>query len=232
MDNIVTDLGRRRFAIGFVGLTAALLLPGARPAHAASLPAPSDPIARRFNVFWDKDAIGVHQIKITPAAFGAWDVQVDIDLRFDLGLFGAIDYRHASQERWRDGRIVALEARTDDDGKVAEVTGRASGRSFRLEGPEGMAEAPGNLLTSNCAWSEAICHQSEIIDATGGTVVGLVATPEGSYTTITASGREMARAYQVSCPMIAGSFWYDAAGLWMRGRLVRQGEKIDYFLDT
>jgi hypothetical protein len=30
--------------------------------------------------------------------------------------------------------------------------------------------------------------------------------------------------------MIAGSFWYDTAGLWMRSRLVRRGHKIDYVL--
>jgi len=110
MDNIVTDLGRRRFAIGFLGLTAAFLIPGARGSRAASLPAPPGPMARKFNVFWDNDAIGHHQIKITPGDTPEiWDVQVDIDLEIDLGLFGTVAYRYAGRERWQDGRIVALE---------------------------------------------------------------------------------------------------------------------------
>jgi len=233
MDNIVTDLGRRRLAIGFLGLAAALVLPGARRARAAPLPAPPAPIARKFNAFWDKDPIGVHEIKVIPAASsGGWDVQVDIDFLIDLGLFGEITYRYTSRESWRDGRLAALETRTDDDGDVSEVTGRAAGNRFRMAGPDGQFDAPSDLLTSNSAWSEAICRQSEIIDAGSGTVVDFMATPEGFRTTSTATGLATARAYQVTCPMIAGSFWYDQAGLWMRGRLDRRGEKIDYFLDT
>jgi hypothetical protein len=233
MDNIVTDLGRRRLAIGFLGLAAALVIPGARPLRASEFPAPYGHISRRFNVFWDKDAIGTHHVEVMPGLRSrSWRVEVEIGLEVDLGLFGTVDYHYTSWEWWLDGRLAALESRTDDDGDVSEVAGHASGRHFRLEGPNGLVDAPGDLLTSNSAWSEAICRQNKIIDTTTGTVVDFTALPEGSRTTTTASGLETARAYQVTCPIIAGSFWYDTAGLWMRGRLIRKGEKIDYFLDT
>jgi hypothetical protein len=231
MDEILADPGRRRFMTGVLGLSAALALP-ARPSLAYSLPVPDRHIARRFNVFWGKDLIGTHEIEVLPArTAGDWDVAVEIDFLIDLGLFGEITYRHRSRESWRDGRIVELTSHTDDDGDVVMVVGRAAGAAFRITGPDGTADAPGSLVTSNSAWSEAICRQRRIIDATTGAVVDFRAKPEGARLTTTAAGQEVARSYQVTCPLIAGSFWYDAAGLWMRGRLDRKGEKIDYFLD-
>lgn len=232
MDDTVTGVSRRRFAIGIIGLTAAMAFPGVRRLGAAPRPAPHAPITRKFNVLWGKDAIGVHQIQIAPAAAaGSWEVRVGIDLLIDLGLFGEISYRHASWETWRDGRIAELVSWTDDDGEVCEVTGRAVGDHFRMSRPSGSFEAPGNLLTSNSAWSEEICRESRIIDATTGTVVHLKARRQGGAIMGAAAGGS-AREYELSCPMIAGSFWYDEAGLWIRSRLNRSGVKIDYILDA
>jgi hypothetical protein len=224
--------------IGAFGLAALRAMPpaalsfsafsGLGIARAAAIP--DIAVSRKFNVFWGKDAIGTHMVSVTPAgAPGDREVAVDIDMLVDLGMFGEITYVHSSREVWRDGRIVELESRTDDDGDIVEVSGLAKGDYFLLQGPGGPFEAPGHLLTSNCAWSEAICHQSEIIDATTGTVVGLVAKPHGNQTDPAAGP---VRGYKVICPMVAGSFWYDTGGLWARGTLERSGEKIDYFLDT
>jgi hypothetical protein len=219
-------------------LTGSLILAPGGAAKAAGQAIPQAPLARKFNVFLGEDAIGHHRFTVTPGArAGDWEVAVDINLLIDLGWFGEITYVHSSRESWRGGRIVQLESRTDDDGDVCSVSGRAAGDKFRLAGPSGPVDAPGHLMTSNGTWSESICRQSRIIDATGGTVVELVAIPEGVAETGLGSpgsdGSESggpARAYQVTCPMIAGSFWYDTAGLWMRSRLVRRGHKIDYVL--
>lgn len=232
MGDIVPDLGRRRFAVGLLGLSVVLMLPGGRPAAARSGLAPELPVSRRFKVFWDKDPIGVHAIEVRPSGDRDWEVEVGVDFLIDLGLFGKVSYRYTSQESWRDGRLVELVALTDQDGKITRVKGRASGRRFRLEGPDGLTDAPGDLLTSNSAWSEAICRQREIIDTASGTVVEFAATPEMLHTAAMVHGLDSARVYRVISPIVTGSFWYDAAGLWMRGRLNRKGEPIEYILES
>lgn len=248
MDRAVSSLSRRQLAIGFLGVAASrALVPlgggalslgaslfAGRPidAHAAAA-VPHAAISRTFNVFLGKERIGFHRFSVTPGTTaGDWDVAVDIDMKVDIFLFGEVVYVHSSREAWRRGRIVELASHTDDDGDLYEVSGAAAGDHFRLQGEDGAVEAPGNLVTSNTVWSEAICREKRIIDATMGAVVDLRATPDGSRTATTAAGEETARAYEVSCPMIKGSFWYDAAGLWMRSSLIRGRTKIDYFLDA
>lgn len=245
MDRTATGLSRRQFTIGLFGtaalrrlpplvgaalpLSGSLLLPTA--GRAATRVAPDSPVARKFNVFWGKDQIGYHRFAVTPDGRpGDWKVRVDIDMRAELGWFGEFTYAHASREVWRDGRIVELESRTDDDGDLCQVSGRTVGQRFRLTGPAGTHEAQGRLLTSNSAWSEAICQEREIIDTTTGVVVRLVARPEDVL--IDTGGHGPVRAYELTCPRITGSFWYDAAGLWMRSRLTRGRVKIDYLLDA
>lgn len=241
MASPVADLSRRKVAMGLIGLataralalplTGSLILAPGGAAQATGQAIPQAPLARKFNVFFGDDAIGHHRFTVTPGArAGDWEVAVDINLLIDLGWFGEITYVHSSRESWRDGRLVQLESHTDDDGDLCSVSGRAAGDRFRLAGPSGPVDAPGDLMTSNGTWSESICRQSRIIDATGGTVVELVAKLEDRTGDKTSGAAGGARAYQVTCPMIAGSFWYDTAGLWMRSRLVRRGHKIDYVL--
>lgn len=223
------SLSRRRFAAGIGGLAASLALPRQRPARAAAMPVPEALIARRFRAFWDQDPIGTHEFTVTPGTRpGDWQVAADIDMLVDLGMLGELVYRHTSRETWRDGRLAELESQTDDDGDRYGVTGRAVGDYFRMVGPGGPFEAPGELPTSNGAWSEAICQQSEIIDATTGAAVGLVASFDRTTMTSTSAGPELVRVYQVISPIVAGSLWYDQAGIWVKSQLERSGEEIEY----
>lgn len=210
-------------------MIAATMLP--RPLHAAHLPGPKYQIARRFNAFWNGQPIGSHAFTLKPTGDpGDYDVAVDIDIRVDIGVFGEIVYRHTSREAWRAGHVVSLESWTNDDGERFAVTGVAVGEDFRMIGPTGPFLAPGDLLTSNSAWSEAICRESMIIDATAGELVGLVASLHRTDYAFVEGETHRARVYRVISPIIAGSFWYDENGIWMRGELLRSGERIDYVL--
>lgn len=225
------SLDRRQFTTGLLGLAASAAVPVAKPLAAAPLTAPDRPIARKFKVFWKGDAIGTHAFSIVPSGRpGDWDVIVDIDFLIDLGWFGEITYRHTSRETWRGGRLASLEGRTDDDGDVSNVTGAAAGDYFRMQGPNGAFETPGNVLTSNSAWSEQVCRERQIIDATAGTLVGLVASLDGIGYAFALGQQHPARIYQLISPIVAGSFWYDDAGIWIKGLLQRRGQEIEYIL--
>lgn len=225
------SLDRRQFTTGLLGLAASAAISVPMPLAATSRAAPDRPITRKFKVFWKGDAIGFHAFSVAPSGRpGDWDVVVDIDFLIDLGWFGEITYRHTSRETWRGGRLASLESRTDDDGDVSNVTGAAAGDYFRMQGPNGAFETPGNVLTSNSAWSEQVCREQRIIDATAGTLVGLIASLDGTGYAFALGQQHPARIYQLISPIVAGSFWYDDDGIWIKGLLQRRGQEIEYVL--
>lgn len=225
------SLDRRQFTTGLLGLAASAFISAPQPLAATSHAAPDRPITRKFKVFWKGDAIGFHTFSVAPSGPpGDWDVVVDIDLLIDLGWFGEITYRHVSREMWRGGHLARLESHTDDDGEISHVTGAAAGDCFRMQGPNGAFETPGGVLTSNSAWSERVCRERQIIDATAGTLVGLSAALDGTGYAFADGEQRPARIYQLISPIVAGSFWYDEDGIWIKGLLQRRGQEIEYVL--
>jgi hypothetical protein len=68
----------------------------------------------------------------------------------------------ASTSVWRDGRLVAYSAVTDDDGEVSRVAGRADGEEFRIDGTAGRFAGPADAMPLN-PWNAAIVRASAIL---------------------------------------------------------------------
>lgn len=76
-----------------------------------------------FTVLLDGREIGTHSF--TMREDGVLVSQADFRVRF-LGL-SAYRYRHEATERWRDGCLQSMVARTDDNGERKAVDWRAEG---------------------------------------------------------------------------------------------------------
>jgi hypothetical protein len=74
-----------------------------------------------FRVWLDGNEVGRHTFTRAESAEGARVVsEARLDVRF---LFvTAYRYEHRAEERWRDGCLVSLEARTDDNGARKDVS--------------------------------------------------------------------------------------------------------------
>lgn len=236
----MTDFPKKRTRRGvLLGLSAAALGPIATPAswivsmwptlsHAA--PVPLDLV---FDANWRGDRIGTHEIKVKPLDSGAaWRTEVLIDMTVNLGLFGKITFRHECIENWRNGRLVELTSKTEDDGSVFSVAGKAKGDKFSMEGPGGLKLAPSNLLTTSSAWSVEVCRQEQLIDVTHGDIIGVVANRKEPARVDTKGRTQAVQYYSVMSPLIAGDLVYDRNGIWLGGRLERSGASIDYALKS
>ena len=104
-------------------LVAAGSLPQA--AHASGLPVPA---ARRlgFRVVRNGSTIGQHVLNFE-ADGPRLVVRVEVDLAVGFGPITLYRYRHRATETWQDGRVVAFQAETNDDGSVRTVAMRAQG---------------------------------------------------------------------------------------------------------
>ena len=94
--------------------------------------AQSQPQDLDFKVFREGSDIGYHRIRFTRQPDGALIASVDINLQVKFAGITVFRYVHLIRETWRDGKLVAVDATTNDDGDKFTLEARAEGEQTLL----------------------------------------------------------------------------------------------------
>lgn len=152
------------------------------------------------------------------------EVFIDFDVTFaGIALFR---YEHRARERWRGGRLIALDSMTNDDGDRQAVMARATPDGLRVDGPSGRLMAPADILPSSY-WHPRFVEQTRMLDSQRGRLLRF---------TIGAAGRETITALEraVECTRYAlrGDVdldaWYDDRRVWQKMAFTIAGNFIEY----
>lgn len=129
-------LDRRGLLIGAAALAAA---PPALAAESAS---------RRFRILRNGSDIGRHALdaRLTEDGFS---IGIDIDIRVRVLGITAYRYTLTNREVWKDGRLVSLESRTDDDGTRERATVTREGDRLAIDGTGYSGTAPLEAVTTS-----------------------------------------------------------------------------------
>lgn len=186
---------------------------------------------RRFSVLYKGNPIGSHVVLYSPAT-GDTRVSTEIHLLVKVAFFTAFRFSHRSEEVWREGRLWSLASETVEHGETLQVQGAATPAGFRVMSKSGPCLASAASLTSNSLWTPAVLEQETVIDAQHGGIIGVTARKFADEA-LTLRGRLVpVTRYTFITPYLAGSIWYDAQDLWVRGQFERDGATIEYQLDT
>ncbi len=224
------SLPRRTLLMSVAAAAVSSAIPG-RLLAASVLTGPGDSANRRFSLVYKGRTIGRHVVRSAPVIEDvsvSTEVEVSVK-RFFLTVFS---YSHRSEERWRDGRLVALKSQTTEGGETFSVDGAVGARGFRVVGKEGPFIAPAAALTSNCLWNSAILQQEAVIDAQHGGVIGISVRQLGDDHIVIAGRLVAAKRFTFITPDLAGTLWYDDAGRWVSGALERDGAILEYRLEA
>jgi hypothetical protein len=186
----------------------------------------------RFTVLLDGKPIGRHLFRLEDVADGERVLRSDAD--FSVELFGitVYRYRHAARERWRESCLVALQARTDDDGRVLQVQGERRGDGFVVDAGDAAAGAtlPGCAM-SFAYWHPALRSQTRLVNPQTGqvdavTVTALAPTP------IDVRGRRVdADGFRIAGAGGPIDVWTSAQGTWIGlDAVVGGGRRLSYRL--
>lgn len=160
---------------------AAVVLVLAGTGNAAATPPPAE---WRFTVRLDGKPIGTHRFVL--ASTGDGGLALNSEAQFDITLLGVplYRYRHRVSERWSDGCLASIEARTDDNGRQTEVLGQAQEGRFKLQVRDGGGALssppvpPGRCMMSFAYWNPALARQERLLDPGSGRVEPVsIATP-------------------------------------------------------
>lgn len=164
-----------------VRLAAALAVIGAAVACAPACHA-QDRTEWNFTVRLDGERIGTHRFTLVHQPDGT--ATVTSDARFEVRFLGWTAYRyvHHSRERWSGGCLAALQARTDDDGRVTQVRATRTAAGLEVDaagaqGPPALAETVPGCAMSFAYWNPALRSRRQLLDPGTGRLVDVRITP-------------------------------------------------------
>jgi hypothetical protein len=203
------------------GLVATLI--GLPPAFAV-IP-PTRRIA--FKVSRKGDPMGSHNLSF---ATEGPDVVVDvaIDLKVTLLAIPVFRYTHRNRERWRDGKLIAIDSQTDEDGDKLFCRGKATAQGFAVEGSAGNRVFPVEVMTTSW-WNPEVTKRRELLNTQDGAALAIGVTPRGPERVPTAAGEIPAERFDIAGE-VPLELWYDADKVLARIRFKakRDGSVIDY----
>jgi hypothetical protein len=202
----------------------------AGPASAAAGAMP-DPLALYgdrlvFDIVRDGDTIGRQTLTFSKAN-GDLSVAVLTDIQVDLLFVTVYRYRYQSTMRWHDGRLQAMAAATNDDGKISQVTARFDGHRTLVSGPAGSFEVPAPVFPGEHWDIDEIRHPA-LLNGITGRLDRITVIDEGPDSVATLAGKRAAHRY-VTTGDVQLTSWYDADGRWVGLRFKgRDGSTIEY----
>lgn len=169
--------------------------------------------ARRFQVIRDGEDIGWQTIDVSTGADGALHVAIDIELRVKLLGVTAYRYEMRNRETWRDGRLVSMDSRTDDDGDKDFVRVKPAGDALAVEGSAFQGQAPAEAA-STTYWSMDFLNRGTWINSQTGVPIAVTAEALGPGGVDTPAGRIATERWRVTGDNLDVTLHY-ADGEWV-----------------
>jgi hypothetical protein len=208
-------------------LWAAMLAVAGLPAAPAAIAADLKDGATSFKVIREGDQIGTHTVT---ARHEGGDLVLDIavDIKVKVAFITAYRYEQTRREVWRDGKLIAFESDTNDDGKKAKTSGKLEGDMLVVTGPDGTQKVRPDIIP-NSWWNPDLAKQSELLSSFDSKVLNVKVEDAGEETVDTAGGPVKAHRYVLSGE-VEREVWYDADGRWVHMRTGRGGTPVDWVL--
>jgi hypothetical protein len=166
----------------------------------------------QFRVLLDEREIGWHRFTL---ADGVGEAVLMSEARFRVRVLfiDAYRYDHRARERWSDGCLREIAARTETNGALEIVNARTQGPRLMVERPSGRGEYEGCVM-SFAYWNPAILKAERLLNAQTGEVLPVKFTSLGREP-VAVGGRALtASRHLLSAPGLAIDLWY-ADGDWV-----------------
>jgi len=156
-------------------------------------------------------------------------VDVAIDLAVEVIGIDVYRYTHRNHEVWRDGKLVAIDTQTDDNGTKHEVKGRAIAEGFRVDNGKAVVIADADIMPTSY-WNPDVVNRKRLLNAEDGKLVDVSIAADGEETLKLENADLTARRYRMTGDLKL-TLWYaptcQLAGLAFMAR----GSEVTYRLE-
>ncbi|MBN9496086.1 MAG: hypothetical protein J0H39_04985 [Alphaproteobacteria bacterium] len=182
-----------------------------------SWPAAAAPPTLEFDVLRDGAPIGKHRVTIERDGTET-RATIEIDMAVRLAFVTVYRYTHRSTELWREGRLVSLDARTDDNGTRTQVSARATDAGLAIDGSGGRYDAPAETVPTSY-WNREKVMRSPLLDTQSGKLIDVSAMALAAD----ANGTRYRLAGDLEADLV-----YGPGGDWTGLSFSARGARIDY----
>jgi Family of unknown function (DUF6134) len=180
----------------------------------------------RFAITRNGDQIGTHSIQINRAG-SEISVNIATDLVVKVLFVTAYRFQHTESEHWVNGRLVALDSTTDNNGtrhQVSIVT-KASGLEMEADGKASRVDR--NIIPASL-WNPELMRRSVMLDTQDGDIVPLSVVDQGMEELAIEARVVKAHRYTIKS-RFSQDVWYDEQQHLVQAKLIgRDGSVILY----
>jgi hypothetical protein len=175
----------------------------------------------------DHGLVGRHKVSFEN---DGGDLVVEIESEIKVkGLFvTAFRFEATRRERWRDGKMIAYESQTHDDGTQITVSARAEGDKLIIDGPNGTAQAPLGTFPTH-PWNKDIVKSGLLMESKTGKLRKVAIASAGAETLVLDDRSVTTTRYEMTGEM-ERELWFDEQENWVRLRFVKDGSWITFTL--
>ena len=170
--------------------------------------ASAQPAAETFKyvVVRNGDQIGTHTVELRRKD-AETSVKAETRVEVKIAFFTAYQFRQANTEKWVNGRLVSLQATTDDNGTPHKVEVTAGTQGLRIQADGKTATAAPETVPAS-VWNRALVRQSTAISLSDGSLMPIKVADKGEETIVVQGKRVKARRYFMS-GKFEQDLWYD-----------------------
>jgi hypothetical protein len=195
----------------------------------AAAPASSPEPALSFRVERGGTPIGTHTINFTQDG-GDLHVAIDINLAVSFGPITVFRYAHTNRETWRDGKLVAIETETNDDGRLFSVSARMTDQGLEVTSSEnGTFIAPENIIPTSY-WNPATVEQTRLLDTQRGRIINVRVNETATREALVDGARVPVREYEMTGDLKL-KLWYSPQMEWLNVIFRARGSNVDYHVE-
>jgi len=198
------------------------------PITAPSILRAAETGARRFAIFRDGDDIGFQTNKVTRRG----DVIVhECQARLKVKVLGITAYRYELDfvEEWRDGDLVSMSSKCNDDGDADYVEIKRGGDGLEIDGSGYQGPCPLGVATSSY-WSYEFMQRPVWISTQTGALLNMSTSNAGAAEITGPSGQTAAERWAVTGGYDVSVFYKDRD--WVSIAFDAGGEEATYVPDS
>ena len=187
----------------------------------ATMPVSASELDAKFLIKHEGKVIGYHHVRGRETALGLV-VDTEVEMRVKFGPIPLYKYDHEAREVWRNGEVISIESKTNDNGTKTSVFAHRKDDTLLIDGTLYSGPAPVDAVPPSY-WDKSLITARSVINTQTGEIVDVGVEHIGPSA---APDNQAAEQYRIS-GTINVDVWYDGSR-WIGSHLFVEGEELIY----